>query len=83
MEGGTELGVCFQKHSKVFDNIYINMIKAGLAGGKLDIFLEKLVGILEKKKKLNHRLKVLCFINNLNQYGNFIAIFIDTGSAYF
>ena len=43
LEGGTELSVCLQKHSKVFDNIYINMIKAGLASGKLDIFLEKLV----------------------------------------
>ena len=61
LEGGTELSVCFQKHSKVFDNIYINMIKAGLASGKLDIFLEKLVGILEKREKIKSQIKSAMF----------------------
>ncbi len=61
LEGGTELSTCFQKHSKVFDNIYINMIKAGLASGKLDIFLEKLVGILEKREKIKSQIKSAMF----------------------
>ena len=61
LEGGTELSTCFQKHPKVFDNIYINMIKAGLASGKLDIFLEKLVGILEKREKIKSQIKSAMF----------------------
>ena len=57
LQGGTDIAGSFKKHPKVFDNIYVNMIKAGEASGKLDIFLDKLVGILEKEKKLNLKLK--------------------------
>ena len=57
LHGGTDIAGSFKKHQKDFDNIYVNMIKAGEAGGKLDIFLDKLVGILEKEKKLNLKLK--------------------------
>ena len=57
LQGGTDIAGSFKKHPKVFDNIYVNMIKAGEASGKLDIFLDKLVGILEKREKLNLKLK--------------------------
>ena len=33
------------------------MIKAGEASGKLDIFLDKLVGILEKREKIKSKIK--------------------------
>ncbi len=61
LEGGRDLSLCFEKHPKVFDNIYINMIKAGLASGKLDVFLEKLVGILEKREKIKSQIKSAMF----------------------
>ena len=57
LRGGFELSQCFAKHPKVFDNIYINMIKAGEASGKLDIFFDKLVEILEKRQKLKQQIK--------------------------
>jgi len=57
LQGGTELSGCFNKHPKVFDNIYVNMIKAGESSGKLDIFLDKLVGILEKREKIKSKIK--------------------------
>lgn len=57
LQGGVDLSGCFSKHPKVFDNIYVNMIKAGEASGKLDIFLDKLVLILEKREKIKSQIK--------------------------
>ena len=52
LEGGLTLSKCFEKYPNIFDNIYINLIKAGEASGKLDIFLMKLVESLEKREKV-------------------------------
>ena len=57
LEGGVTLSKCFEKYPKVFDNIYINLIKAGEASGKLDIFLLKLVESLEKREKVKKKIK--------------------------
>ncbi len=57
LEGGLTLSKCFEKYPKVFDNIYINLIKAGEASGKLDIFLLKLVDSLEKREKVKKKIK--------------------------
>ena len=57
LQGGIDLSGCFAKHPKVFDNIYVNMIRAGEASGKLDIFLDKLVMILEKREKIRSQIK--------------------------
>ena len=57
LEGGVTLSKCFEKHHKVFDNIYINLIKAGEASGKLDLFLLKLVESLEKREKVKKKIK--------------------------
>ena len=51
LEGGLSLSKCFSKYPDIFDNIYINLIKAGEASGKLDVFMLKLVESLEKKRK--------------------------------
>jgi len=52
LRGGSDLSTCFERHPQIFDNIYVNMIKAGETSGKLDIFLDKLVEILEKRQKI-------------------------------
>jgi len=57
LEGGLTLSKCFEKYPKVFDNIYINLIKAGEASGKLDVFLLKLVVSLEKREKVKKKIK--------------------------
>ena len=57
LEGGVTLSKCFTKYPKVFDNIYVNLIKAGEASGKLDLFLLKLVVSLEKKEAIKKKIK--------------------------
>ena len=43
LEGGVNLSKCFEKYPQHFDNVYVNLIKAGEASGKLDVFLLKIV----------------------------------------
>ena len=57
LEGGMTLSKCFEKYPKIFDNVYINLIKAGEASGKLDVFLLKLVDSLEKREKVKKKIK--------------------------
>jgi type IV pilus assembly protein PilC len=52
LNGGMNLTDAFAKHPTIFDNIYLNMISAGEASGKLDEFLIKLVELLEKNAKI-------------------------------
>ena len=57
LEGGVTLSKCFEKYPELFDNIYVNLIKAGEASGKLDIFLLKIVESLEKKENIKKKIK--------------------------
>jgi len=57
LEGGVTLSKCFEKYPQYFDNVYVNLIKAGEASGKLDVFLMKIVDSLEKKEKIKKKIK--------------------------
>ena len=57
LEGGVTLSKCFEKFPELFDNIYVNLIKAGEASGKLDVFLLKIVDSLEKKEGIKKKIK--------------------------
>ncbi len=57
LEGGVTLSKCFEKYPQYFDNVYVNLIKAGEASGKLDVFLLKIVDDLEKKEKIKKKIK--------------------------
>ena len=61
LNSGMNLTDSFKKHPKIFDNIYINMISAGEASGKLDEFLIKLVELLEKNQKIKAGIKSALF----------------------
>ena len=61
LNSGMNLTDAFKKHPKIFDNIYINMISAGEASGKLDEFLIKLVELLEKNQKIKSGIKSALF----------------------
>lgn len=50
-EGGS-FSDALQKHPKVFPRLYVNMIRAGEAGGVLDVVLDKLNEFLESAKEL-------------------------------
>jgi len=52
VEGGSSLSEALAKHPKTFDKLYINMVRAGEAGGVLDSILERLAGFMEKSQRL-------------------------------
>jgi len=54
---GSTLWMALGEHKKSFDNLYVNMIRAGEAGGILDIILERLSGYIEKAVKLKRMVK--------------------------
>ncbi|MEM9593567.1 MAG: type II secretion system F family protein [Acidobacteriota bacterium] len=57
VEQGTSLAEAMRKHPKAFDNLYVNMIAAGEAGGILDIILQRLSTYIEKAVKLKGQVK--------------------------
>ncbi len=52
VEGGSTLSEALAKHPKTFDKLYVNMVRAGEAGGVLDAILERLATFLEKSQRL-------------------------------
>jgi len=44
-------------HPKVFDRLYVNMVKAGEAGGVLDTVLERLARFMEKAERIKAKVK--------------------------
>ena len=52
---GSSFSEALQKHPRMFSKLYINMIRAGEAGGVLDEVLEKLNEFLESAKELKEQ----------------------------
>ncbi|QEG20617.1 type II secretion system F family protein [Mariniblastus fucicola] len=52
IESGSSLSEALSKSPKVFDRLYVNMIKAGEAGGSLEIILRRLAEFKERTQKL-------------------------------
>lgn len=57
VEGGLALGDAFAKYPNVFSEIYINMIKAGEAGGILDDILKRLATQVEQEASMRKKIK--------------------------
>jgi type IV pilus assembly protein PilC len=56
VESGSTLSEAFAKHPKCFDRLYVNMVKAGEAGGALEIILQRLADFKEKAQSLKRRI---------------------------
>lgn len=57
VQGGSNLSDALAKHPKVFSAIYINMVRAGEAGGMLDAVLDRLAYQEEKDAALKGKIK--------------------------
>ncbi len=57
VEGGSSLAEAMEKHPKVFDDLFVNLIAAGEVGGILDTILQRLATYIEKAEKLKARIK--------------------------
>ncbi|MGI8905068.1 MAG: type II secretion system F family protein [Candidatus Sumerlaeaceae bacterium] len=52
IESGTTLSDALSRHPKVFDNLYVNMVRAGEIGGVLEAVLNKIAEFLEKRQAI-------------------------------
>ena len=57
VEQGATLQTALSKHPKAFNDLYVNMVGAGEAGGILDVILQRLSGYIEKSVKLTAKVK--------------------------
>src|SRR6266853_6108690 len=56
VESGSTLSEAFGKHPKCFDRLYVNMVKAGEAGGALEVIMQRLADFKEKAQSLKRRI---------------------------
>ncbi len=57
IEGGTQLGDAFAKYPKIFDDVFVNMVRAGEEGGILDEILKRLATQVEQNMSIKRKVK--------------------------
>ncbi len=57
VENGSKLSDALEAYPKLFDNLYVAMVRAGEASGNLDTILLKLVTYIEKASKIKSQVK--------------------------
>jgi type IV pilus assembly protein PilC len=61
IEGGSSLAEAVARHPKVFNRLYVNMVKAGEIGGALEVTLGRLAEFMEKAQKIKGKIKAAMF----------------------
>ena len=61
LNSGASLSQAFREHKRHFDSVYLNMVEAGEISGKLDVFLDRLVEMLEKQQAIRAGIKSALF----------------------
>jgi len=56
VESGMTLSESMAKHPKCFDRLYVNMVRAGEAGGALEVILQRLAEFKEKSESLKKKI---------------------------
>lgn len=57
IEGGATLSEAMAKCPRLFSRLYINMIKAGEAGGALELILQRLADFMERAQSLKRKIR--------------------------
>lgn len=57
VKSGNSFSDGLTQHPKIFDRLYVNMIRAGEAGGVLDVVLSRLAGFMEKAQRTKNKVK--------------------------
>jgi len=57
IEGGANLSEAMSKSPRAFDRLYCNMIRAGEAGGALEVILRRLAEFMERAQSLKRKVK--------------------------
>ena len=57
VESGATLAAALQKHPRVFDNMYVNLVVAAEEAGTLDVILNRLATHIEKMEALKKKVK--------------------------
>ena len=57
IEAGSTLSEALGRHPRAFDDLYVNMVNAGEAGGILDTILVRLADYIEKIEALKRKVK--------------------------
>ncbi len=57
VQGGSPLGEVFAKYPNIFSDVYVNMVKAGEAGGILDDILKRLAAQVEQDASMRKKIK--------------------------
>jgi type IV pilus assembly protein PilC len=57
IEGGSSLSEAMSAHPKVFNQLFVSMVKAGEMSGALEVTLRRLAEFLEKSQKIKGKIK--------------------------
>ncbi len=55
VEAGSTFSEALAQHPKVFNKLYVNMVRAGEAGGVLDVTLNRLADFMEKAQRIKSK----------------------------
>ena len=81
VEGGATLSEALAKYPQVFDRLYVNMVRAGEAGGVLGLILQRLAEFARKSETIKSQIRsaltypvlVLCFAGGIL---TFVMLFV-------
>lgn len=61
IEGGSTFSEALAQHPKIFNRLFVNMVKAGELGGVLEVVLKRLAEFSEKAQKIKGKVKAAMF----------------------
>jgi len=61
IEGGSTFSEGLAQHPKIFNRLFVNMVKAGELGGVLEVVLNRLSEFMEKAQKIRGKVKAAMF----------------------